>query len=111
MFPKERRGLSVYIFSRKGVPLLALPAEGRLPMEPSQVEGVLAVAGGFDPLDEGEDYRRTRARYDEYGILGLRGEHAVVAMVSPDGLGDDLLPELERFLKRCDRRLRRVTTR
>ncbi|HYM39120.1 MAG TPA: hypothetical protein VEY12_03095 [Thermoplasmata archaeon] len=106
MIGKDKRDLGVYLFSRKGVPLLALPDDGRLPVEAVQVEGVLALAGGFEDPPRASGERTTRVRYDEFGILGMRGERAVVAVVSREALDGDLVPELERFLRRCDKRLR-----
>jgi hypothetical protein len=37
----------------------------------------------------------------------LRGDHAVVATVSRGTPEEILVPELERFLRRCEERLRR----
>jgi hypothetical protein len=49
----------------------------------------------------------TSARYDDYGVIGMTGQRAVVAMVSRETPCTDLVPELERFLRRCEKRLRR----
>ena len=109
MITTRKQALGIYLFSRQGMPLVALPSGERLPIEPAQVEGVLALAGEFDRDGRNGSPQETvtRVQYDGYGILGMRGEHAVVAMVSRDLLDQDLVPELERFLKRCEKRLRR----
>ena len=101
--------LGIYLFTRKGVPLLAAPSGECLPIEPAQVEGALALAGGFAEGEPDAAGRRpvSRLRYDGYSILGMRGERAIAAAVTR-GPPDDLLPELERFLRRCERRLRRA---
>lgn len=106
MFRDEPARMNVYLFSRDGRPLFAAPAGDRLPLEPTQVEGILALAGEFREDAAGVP-PVVRARYDVYGILGLRGERTVIAAVSRDAPETILLPELERFLRRCDRRLRR----
>lgn len=109
MIGSEPSTLGVYLFSRKGTPLLALPSAEQLPLDPSQVEGVLALAGGFDrdAFGNGRHEPVARVKYDGYGILGLRGDHAVVATVSRGTPEEALVPELERFLRRCEKRLRR----
>lgn len=107
MIAEEGRTLGIYLFTRTGRPLFAAPSGERLPLEPAQVEGVLALAGEFE---NGADHRVpdvVRARYDQYGVLGLRGERTVIAAVARDAPESVLLPELERFLRRCDKRLRR----
>ena len=109
MIGSEPSTLGVYLFSRKGTPLLALPSAEQLPLDPSQVEGVLALTGEFDRegLDDRHHEPVARVQYDGYGILGLRGDHAVVATVSRGTPAEALVPELERFLRRCEKRLRR----
>ncbi len=104
MVVPEEAPLAVYLFSRTGTTLLATPTGDRLPMEPEQVGGVLALAGGFA---EGDGDRVLRVRYDGLGIVGMRGERVVAAVVAPSTQDLDLVPELARFLRRCERRLRR----
>lgn len=104
MAATEDTTLGVYLFDRRGAALLASPTGDRLPMEPTQVEGVLALAGGFD----GDAHASVvRARYDDLGIVGMRGERTIAAMVSRNAVDERLVPELERFQRRCERRLRR----
>jgi len=105
----ESGSLGVYLFSWTGVLLLAAPAGERLPIEPAQVEGLLALAGGFSGArgDAPAAEAVTRVRYDDYQVLGIRGNQTVAASVSRDAAEDVLVPELERFLKRCEKRLQR----
>ena len=112
MSAAQPEALGVYVFDRRGGSLLASPARERLPLEPHQVEGLLALTGHFDDAGSTTSADRdiTHMRYDDYGILGLRGERAVVATVSRDAPDDPLVPELRRFLKRCEKRLRRRET-
>ena len=107
MAGSEDSPFAVYLFSRTGTTLLATPADDRLPMEPEQVGGVLALAGGFA---EGDRDGVVRVRYDGLGVVGMRGEQVVAAVVSSSADASDLVPELERFIRRCERRLRKHRT-
>ena len=100
--------MGVYLFTLAGTPLLAVPGGDRLPMEPTQVEGILALAGEFRGPQGGTATSRrvSRMRCDGYQILGTRGERAFAAAVYRDAPEEVLLPELRRFLRRCEKRLR-----
>lgn len=109
MIAVEPRAVGVYLFDCAGGPLLVMPSRDRLPVEPEQVEGLLALAGQFQDHASAASALSgvTRIRYDDFGILGLRGDHIVVATVYRGATDESLLPELHRFLRRCEKRMRR----
>ncbi len=104
--------MAIYLFDRKGQPLLAMPSGDPLPIEPKQMEGVLALAGTFaeDGARGPDETAVTRVEYDRLGILAMSGEYAVAAAVSNGPPSDLLVPELRRFLRRCEKRMRRHGT-
>lgn len=102
----ERRVTAVYLFYRTGEPLVALAASRSLPIEAEQLEGLLAVVGNFveTSVAGARGYAVTSMRYDDLGIVAVRGEFTIAAAVyhgpTYDALRDRLLQTLRMFEER-----------
>ncbi len=102
----QPRVTAVYLFYRTGEPLVALAANRTLPIEAEQLEGLLSVVGNFveTSVAGARGYAVTAMRYDDLGIVAVRGEFTIAAAVydgpAHDILRDDLLRSLRKFEER-----------
>src|SRR5437016_14678175 len=78
---KPPRAIAVYLFYRSGEPLVALAAGRDLPIEAETLEGLLSVVGNFveTSVRGSRGYATTAMRYDEFGIVAVRGKFVDVA--------------------------------
>ena len=78
---KGARAIAVYLFYRSGEPLVALAAGRNLPIEAETLEGLLSVVGNFveTSMPGSRGYASTAMRYEEFGIVGIRGEFVIGA--------------------------------
>ncbi len=112
---KSARGAhvtAVYLFYRAGEPLVALAAGRDLPIEAEQLEGLLSVVGNFveTSVPGSRGYATTAMRYENLGIVAVRGEFLIAAAVydgiAYDALRDELLRTLQAMEERHWRHLR-----
>jgi len=103
---------AVYLFYRAGEPLVALAAGRDLPIEAEQLEGLLSVVGNFveTSVPGSRGYATTAMRYENLGIVAVRGEFLIAAAVydgvASEALKDDLLHTLQGMEERHWRHLR-----
>src|SRR2546421_12295184 len=108
---KSPRAIAVYLFYRSGEPLVALAAGRDLPIEAETLEGLLSVVGNFveTSVRGSRGYATTAMRYDEVGIVAVRGEVVIGAALNdgtaPDSLKADLLRIVRDFEERHWRNL------
>jgi len=100
-------GIEYYLFDTDGTRLGVPFPEKNSPIEPEQVEGILAAAGSFEEPKRppASEPGVTRARYDGYRLIGVRGSRGVLAAVYPDSLEGPPLEELHHMLRRLEGRL------
>lgn len=97
---KGPRAIAVYLFYRSGEPLVALAAGRNLPIEAETLEGLLSVVGNFveTSVPGSRGYAVTAMKYDELGIVAVRGEFVIGAALydgpSYEALKGDLLRTL-----------------
>lgn len=97
---KGPRAIAVYLFYRSGEPLVALAAGRNLPIEAETLEGLLSVVGNFveTSVPGSRGYAVTAMKYDELGIVAVRGEFVIGAALydgpSYEALKSDLLRTL-----------------
>jgi hypothetical protein len=95
--PKGKRAIAAYLFYRSGEPLVALASGRNLPMEAETLEGLLSVVGNFveTSVPGSRGYAVTAMKYDQFGIVAVRGEFVIGAALydGPDyeSLKGDLL--------------------
>ncbi|MGI0148234.1 MAG: hypothetical protein ACREDF_01700 [Thermoplasmata archaeon] len=79
--PRDTRAIAVYLFYRSGEPLVALAAGRNLPIEAEMLEGLLSVVGNFveTSVPGSRGYAVTAMKYDELGIVAVRGEFLIGA--------------------------------
>ena len=97
-------GIEYYLFDTDGTRLGVPFPEKNSPIEPEQVEGILAAAGSFEEPEcrPASEPGVTRARYDGYRLIGVRGSRGVLAAVYPDSLEGPLPEELHHMLRRLE---------
>ncbi|HYS71752.1 MAG TPA: hypothetical protein VEM95_04955 [Thermoplasmata archaeon] len=97
---------AVYLFYRTGEPLVALAAGRTLPIEAEQLEGLLSVVGNFveTSVSGSRGYAMTAMRYENLGIVAVRGEFTIAAVVydgqASEALGANLLRTVQTFEER-----------
>lgn len=98
--------IAVYLFHKTGEPLVALSSGRDFPIEAEQLEGVLAIVGNFveTSVHAAKGYGVTAMRYDQLGIVAVRGRDVIAAAVY-DGRADDALrSELLRLVRSIEER-------
>jgi hypothetical protein len=103
---KSARAIAVYLFYRSGEPLVALAAGRSLPIEAETLESLLSVVGNFveTSMPGSRGYASTAMRYEEFGIVGIRGEFVIGAALY-DGLSaDPMKAELLRLVQNFEER-------
>ena len=100
-------GVGYYLFDMDGTRLDLPFPEGDEPIDPEQIEGILAAAGNFgDPKRPlAINLGVTRVRYDGYRLIGVRGSRGVLAAVVPESLEEPPVAELHRMLRHIEARL------
>jgi hypothetical protein len=95
------RAIAVYLFYRSGEPLVALAAGRNLPIEAETLESVLSVVGNFveTSVRGSRGYASTAMRYDEFGIVAVRGEFVIGAALYDGTAYDSLKAELLRTVR------------
>lgn len=94
---KGPRAIAVYLFYRSGEPLVAQAAGRNLPIEAEMLEGLLSVVGNFveTSVPGSRGYAVTAMKYDQLGIVAVRGEFVIGAALydgpSYEALKGDLL--------------------
>ncbi len=102
----DRRVIAAYLFYKTGEPLVALSSSLSFPIEAEQLEGVLAVVGNFveTSVPAAKGYGVTAMRYDQLGILAVRGQHVIAAAVYDGAAYDALRSELLRIVRTLEQR-------
>src|SRR5204862_7870794 len=95
---KGARAIAVYLFYRSGEPLVALAAGRNLPIEAETLEGLLSVVGNFveTSMPGSRGYASTAMRYEEAGIVGIRGEVVIGAALDDGPCHGQVKAELRR---------------
>src|SRR5438046_10248526 len=98
---KPPRAIAVYLFYRSGEPLVALAAGRDLPIEAETLEGLLSVVGNFieTSVRGSRGYATTAMRYDEFGIVAVRGEFVLGSRVNDGSAHDTLTGDLRRVAR------------
>src|SRR6266508_6581443 len=97
---------AVYLFYRTGEPLVALAAGRTLPIEAEQLEGLLSVVGNFveTSVSGSRGYAMTAMRYENLGIVAVRGEFTIAVVVydgqASEALRANLLRTVQTFEER-----------
>jgi len=97
---------AVYLFYRTGEPLVALAAGRTLPIEAEQLEGLLSVVGDFveTSVSGSRGYAMTAMRYENLGIVAVRGEFTIAVVVydgqASEALRANLLRTVQTFEER-----------
>lgn len=78
---KRGRAIATYLFYRTGEPLVALASGRNLPIEAETLEGLLSVVGNFveTSVRGTRGYAVTTMKYDQFGIVAVRGEFVIGA--------------------------------
>jgi len=102
----DQRVIATYLFYRTGEPLIALASGRSFPIEAEQLEGVLSIVGNFveTSVPAAKGYGVTAMRYDQLGILAVRGQYVIVAAVYDGTAYDALRSELLRLLRAIEER-------
>src|SRR5436305_12025745 len=103
---KPPRAIAVYLFYRSGEPLVALAAGRDLPIEAETLEGLLSVVGNFveTSVRGSRGYATTAMRYDEFGIVAVRGEFVIGAALNDGSAHDTLKADLLRIVRDFEER-------
>jgi len=103
---KPPRAIAVYLFYRSGEPLVALAAGRDLPIEAETLEGLLSVVGNFveTSVRGSRGYATTAMRYDEFGIVAVRGEFVIGAALNDGTAHDSLKADLLRIVRDFEER-------
>ena len=109
---KQRRGsaknraIAVYLFYRSGEPLVALASGRNLPIEAETLESLLAVVGNFveTSVPGSRGYASTAMRYEELGIVAVRGEFVIGAALYDGPAHDALKADLLRTVRDLEER-------
>jgi hypothetical protein len=106
MLARGARVIAVYLFYRAGEPLVALASGRDLPIEAEQLEGLLSVVGNFveTSVPGSRGYATTAMRYEDLGIVAVRGEFLIAAAVYDGVAYDALKDELLRTLRAMEER-------
>lgn len=100
------RIIAVYLFYKSGEPLVALASSRNLPIEAEQLEALLSVVGNFveTSVPGSRGYAATTMRYENLGIVAVRGEFVIGAAVYDGPEYDPLKGELLRTLRAIEER-------
>ena len=103
---KAPRALAVYLFYRSGEPIVALAAGRDLPIEAEMLESLLSVVGNFveTSVRGSRGYASTAMRYEQLGIVAVRGEFVIGAAVYDGTAHDSLKAELLRTVRGFEER-------
>lgn len=98
--------IAVYLFYKSGEPLVALASSRNLPIEAEQLESLLSVVGNFveTSVPGSKGYAATTMRYENLGIVAVRGEFVIGAAVYDGPEHDALKDELLRTLRALEER-------
>lgn len=92
---------AVYLFLRDGQPLVAATSERLYSIEAERLESILDVVGGFVetslPSSRGIDV--TGMRFDEKGVIAVRGRYLIAAALYSGPVYDIVRAELTRLLR------------
>lgn len=78
---KGGQAIAAYLFYRTGEPLVAIASGRNLPIEAETLEGLLSVVGNFveTSVRGSRGYAVTAMKYDQFGIVAVRGEFVIGA--------------------------------
>ena len=98
--------IAVYLFYKSGEPLVALASSRNLPIEAEQLEGLLSVVGNFveTSVPGSKGYASTTMRYENLGIVAVRGEFVIGAAVYDGPEYEPLKDELMRSVRAIEER-------
>ena len=103
---KSAHAIAVYLFYRSGEPLLAFAAARHLPIEAETLESLLSVVGNFveTSMPGSRGYASTAMRYEELGIVAVRGEFVIGAALYDGPSADQLKADLLRIVRDFEER-------
>lgn len=104
--PKGVRALAVYLFYRSGEPLVALASDRALPIEAETLESLLSVVGNFveTSVPGTRRYAETAMKYDQFGIVAVRGEFVIGAALYDGPSYESLKADLLRTVRDLEER-------
>ncbi|OGS48501.1 MAG: hypothetical protein A3K68_03340 [Euryarchaeota archaeon RBG_16_68_13] len=102
----ERRVVAVYLFHSSGDPLVALASGRTFAIEAEKMQAILSAVGGFveKSMSALPTYAVTGLRFDEQGVLAVRGRHLIAAVVYLGPAYDAVRSELTRVVRDLEKR-------
>jgi len=103
---KKSGAIAVYLFYRSGEPLVALASGRNLPIQAETLESLLAVVGNFveTSVPGSRGYATTAMRYEQLGIVAVRGEFVIGAAIVDGPAHDALKSDLVRAVRDLEER-------
>lgn len=97
---------AVYLFHDSGEPLVALSSGRTFPIEAERLQTILAAVGGFveKSIESDEDFGVTGMRFDEQGVIAVRGRHLIAAALYDGNVYDAIRSELVRIVHALEER-------
>lgn len=98
--------VAAYVFYRTGEPLAALASSRTLPIDAEQLEALLSVVGNFVETSTSslKGYAATAMVYDTLGIVAVRGQQIIAAVVYEGPVYAALRKELRRMVQDFEER-------
>ena len=102
----ERNVHAVYLFHDSGEPLVALASGRTFPIEAERLEGILSAVGGFveTSVESERGFGATGMRFDEQGVIAVRGRHLIAAAIYDGPAYDAIRSELIRIVQGLEER-------
>lgn len=102
----KRNVRAVYLFHASGEPLVALASGATFPIEAERLQGILQAVGGFveGSVDAERGYGVTGLRFDEQGVVAVRGRQMIAAALYDGPVYDVVRSDLVRIVRDLEER-------
>lgn len=102
----QRNVRAVYLFHESGEPLVALASGATFPIEAERLQGILQAVGGFveGSVDAERGYGVTGLRFDEQGVVAVRGRNLIAAALYDGPVYDIVRSDLLRIVRDLEER-------
>lgn len=102
----DRRVAAVYLFHASGDPLVAVASDRTFPIEAERMQSILEAVGGFveTSIPGSRGYGVTGLRFDEQGVVAVRGQYVIAAALYDGPVYDTVRSELIRIVRSFENR-------
>src|SRR5437879_4757535 len=97
----DRQSRAVYLFRRTGEPIAMVAPDHAPPFAPEQLEPIIWTVRDFveTSMPKSQGYEVTSMRFDEEGLVAVRGAHVSVCAVFRSANASAIRRDLVRFIR------------